>query len=328
MAPGLFCTSAFNTMLTSDIYPTMGISALAGVMVVAVFYMISQVFTNPRVSEWSKTELAQIGISAAFIVVTLALMNSFCTFQTGDLFQLTGATSQARPSMPVYNGAEAFLMNASAYSHNAIFAARYYLGAINQMESYSTWKCPIWCFFSIGGSGQSASPQAGGSYAAAGMNILLNSAAMSMFSGLMHVFLLRYVGSGIFLFLFPVALVFRSVPFMRGFGSAIFAVLFGLYIIYPAILGAFYATVAIPAFTPPDEGELASASANWAGGTGYSGYSVTGNDIANTASYAARAFVFAAILPNIALLAAAAAAAYVGRAMGEEIDLSRLTQMV
>ncbi|MFA5076828.1 MAG: hypothetical protein WC488_00150 [Candidatus Micrarchaeia archaeon] len=328
---GFFCSQDFYTVLNENIYPVSLLAGILAAMIIGLVFAASQALSDPKLSVWSRTEAVQLVMSAAFIFIMIVLLNSFCLFTVADMASIVGAASTSSAS--VYEGAEAYLLRAAKLSHVAILENRYYLGAINIEEVYSTWKCPLWCFLSIGGTGASTSPQAGASYMSSGFMLLMNSATLSFFSAFMHIFFLKYVGSGLFLFMFPIAIVTRSLPFMRGFGSILLAVLFALYVVYPSILAVLYATVGstdpdlinIPA--PHLESSL-KVSANAFSGGGYNGPEVQPGDMAFAAGISMKAFFYSVLLPTMALLGAAAAAAYVGRLMGEEIDLSRLTQMV
>lgn len=320
-----FCSANFFSLLTTQVYPITMIAGALAAILIGLSYAASQATSNPKLSVWARTEATQLVISAVFIIILLSTITSFCSFQTRDLNIFTNATSTI--SKPIYQGAEHYMKEAATYAHFAITETRYYMGVINVEEIYSKWQCPIWCFLSIGGTGDSVSEKAGTSYFTSGFMLLLNSSTMSFFSAFMHIFFLRYVGSGLFLFLLPIGLITRSLPYLRGFGSIILSVLFVFYVIYPTILAVYY--VSIPINIPEDrhnENDI-SVSGEWLSGT-YSGPSVHAEDLSNAAAFTIKAFFYAVFLPTAALLSSAAAATYVARLMGEEIDLSRIAQMV
>lgn len=339
MALATFCTAALSGYITGQIYP---ISVLAGVLfaiIIGLTYAASQATSNPKLAVWARTEIVQLVISACFIIVLISMIDSFCSFTAADIQSLTGVSEiYGDASKPIYDAAEEFLKKAANYAHGALITSRYYLGEINIQEVYSKWTCePIWCFLSVGGTGSSVSPQAGVTYYSSGFMLMMNSATMAFFSAFMHVFFLKYIGSGLFLFLLPIALITRSMPYLRSFGSIILAVLFVLYVIYPSILAAFYLFVDADINNDlqdeggvPQESTLRQSASGltWLTGTGYHGPKTEPDDLVKAAKVAFKAFIVAVFLPTAALLAAAGSAAYVARLMGEEIDLSRLVQMV
>ena len=328
--PQLFC-GTFSSL--EGFTPIMLSAAVLLFLLIGVVYMIGQVLNDPKLLVWCKVELVQGVISVIFIALFLYLINLFCTIRVGDVASLFGAVQgKADYSLSVYQGAEDYLRYASRIAYASTVTARYYIGSVEIMASYSTWECPIWCFFSVGGTGTQVIDGAGAAYMSAGFGLLLNSSMMAMFSALMHVFFLRYVGSGLFLMLLPIALIARSLPFLRNFGSLLMAVLFSFYVVYPLMLSAFYIvlfdSMAIPSI--PDENALAQAFSisGWLTGAQSSTVSVTSSQISTLAGITAQSFMHGVFIPTLCLITATAAAAYAARLMGEELDLSRLTQMV
>ncbi|MEW6528494.1 MAG: hypothetical protein AB1391_01250 [Candidatus Micrarchaeota archaeon] len=332
MDVSLFCSDTLPNFLTTEILPITMIAAVLFSMIIGITFALSQATSNPKLSVWSKIEIMQLIFSTAFVLILLEIIASFCTFSTNDIAMLTGSSAPT-PALPVYDGAEKYLVQSAAYSKVAMINARYYLGVINVQEMVSTWKCPDWCFLTVGGTGASASPNAGSSMFSSAFMLLLNSSLMSFMSSFMHIFFLKYIQSGLFLFLFPLAIITRSLPYLRTFGAVILAVIFAFYVIYPSILAAFYVSLS-DSMVPPvmkNEDELKQkdfdfGAALW--GDNPVKLSVSASDIGDVSNSAAKAFFYSVFLPTVALLATGAAATYVSRLMGEDIDLSRLTQMI
>ncbi|MBU0586205.1 hypothetical protein KJ780_01705 [Candidatus Micrarchaeota archaeon] len=328
------CGSSDSVM--NGVMSTAFLSLIILTLIIAISYAASQATSNPKLSIWAKTELVQMFVSAAFVLILIGVVNSYCSFHVSDIASIVQAPAQGSVdySISISQGAEEYLRGAAKFAYESTINSRFYLGAINQLESYSIWECPLWCFMSVGGTGTGQSPKAGVSFYSSGFNLLMNSSLGATMSALMHAFFIRYIGSGLFLFLLPLGILVRSVPYMRTFGSIILAVLFAFYVIYPVILTAFYISLYNPmmAAMPPQPNEHLLIQKGDAGGWLTGQYApnlhVTFSDLSNSASSAAQGFFFAFIIPNLALLAASAAAIYTARLLGEELDLSRLTQMV
>ena len=94
-------------------------------------------------------------------------------------------------------------------------------------------------FAGMGGNGFSFMPF-GGDYTEMGsLGMLINLNSTFMLVLLFELFSLFFFSSssGLFIFLVPLGLIFRSVPFLRGFGAALVAIGVGFYIFYPVLLG-------------------------------------------------------------------------------------------
>lgn len=336
------CSQTVPNMLSTQVSPLLLIASILFAMIIGLTYAAGQAMSNPKLLLWAKTEFVQLFFSAAFMFIMMGIISYFCYFTTADIGALTSVSSQP-VSVSIYKGAEDYLKEAANYTRIAVINARYHLGAIEVQQIYSTWTCPIWCFFSTGATGASVSPEAGASYLSPAFTLLLNSSLVSFFSAFMHVFFLNYVGTGLFLFLVPIAIITRSLPYMRSFGSLLLATIFALYVVYPSVLAAYYVALSgqisteitdlAAAGIPPDESklqqlELSALSSDWFLGTYELTVGAHAGDIPQAASLSAKAFFYSTFLPTLALLVAAGAAVYVGKLMGEEIDLSRLIQMV
>lgn len=332
-----FCTHTQSSLIVSGLFPITAITAFTFALIIWLTYAASHVTSDPKLSLWSKTEFVQLIVSVAFMFLMLSIVNSFCSFTTSDVAAITSGTPPSGYEYPIYAGALQYLNLSAYYAKTAMVSARYYLGAINLQEMYSTWECSIpggLCFLSVGGTGLSSSPEAGASYLTSGFQLLMNSSMMSFFSSLMHMFFLAYVGSGLFLFLLPIAIVSRSLPYMRTFGSLIFAVIFAFYVVYPAILAAYYVVLSdqllanLPAMMDESKLEEQGSASGFVSGSYSLSTKASAADISTVADVSAKAFFYGTFLPTLALIAASGAAVYVGKIMGEEIDLSRLMQMV
>ena len=67
-------------------------------------------------------------------------------------------------------------------------------------------------------------------------NGMLSAATVSELSVIFQIFTLLYIANGLFINFLPLAIVMRSMPFMRQFGGALIAIFVALYIMYPAMV--------------------------------------------------------------------------------------------
>lgn len=152
----------------------------------------------------------------------------------------------------------------------------------------------------------------------------------------------------------PLGIFLRSMPFLRTFGGVFIALVLSFLFIYPLVLGIFYLAkdaildagnnhvpktggVALDSYL--DETKITYlADARSAGESLQAvlggpewvkkNYFPDGDNFGGALLFSAYSFVAAVMLPTIALLASIASVSYISRFYGEEIDLSRITQMV
>lgn len=226
----------------------------------------------------------------------------------------------------------------------------------------------IFCIFGNalslgGGTGISASPDSGWAYLAPALSVSFNTLVFSYLSILNYLFILRYVYSGFVFFFLPVGIFLRSMPFMRGLGSLMISVTISFLFIYPLVLSVFYLDflssrilapeIHAPANTLPQDldrnrffgvgyyaREDVSTKVNILDAIDIGGLS---NDVfdfnrgafggTNDRSFeilqlSANAFLVGVFIPSVALLATLASIAYINRFLGEDIDLSRIVQVI
>ncbi|VVB98406.1 Uncharacterised protein [uncultured archaeon] len=327
------CTVMFQPggFLETAIYPAAAIAGIATAAIVAICYMVSQVMSYPRLSMWAKTEALQVVISAVFVILVVQLIQMSCTLDASSLSSvITANPSSTTPlSLSLFNASTYYLENVASYSHAVLATERFYMGRVNIAESYSLWECPLWCFFSQGGSGTSSLPESGKSYLTSGLMVGFNVALFAYLNAMMHIYFLGYINTGFFLFFLPLAIILRALPYMRHVGSLLLSVVFGFFVIYPLILASFSIALPAPTLPTPDESALTPGGGfgSWLSGD-VSITTITSDDMFKAMGYASLSFFHSIFILTMALLATAAASAYFGKLMGEEIDLSRIMQMV
>ncbi len=120
-------------------------------------------------------------------------------------------------------------------THLSITVMRYVLGVINIRATFSQSMTEV---PGIGSTGFSLSPLAGDWTMMGPLQMMLNLNTTFMLSLLFQYFSLAIFSSasGLFFFLVPIGLILRCVPYLRGFGGALAAIGVGFYILYPMFL--------------------------------------------------------------------------------------------
>lgn len=351
-----WCTD-FGGFFGETILPLVGYATFITSIIIALGYMVGRALSNPKVSLWAKTEILQLFISVFSVFFILATLNAFCGIQMDDVASVFGPPIPAAAPLNVYDAAQEYLREAALYSHNALTVVRYHLEAYTILSYLNAFICDFstgqigWgCLFGYGG--ESQQPLGGYGAVMAALNIFFNSTLMAHFTALNFLFILLVVYKGFAFIFLPLGVFMRSMPYLRSFGSLMMALAISFLVIYPFMLSVLYlmGTVLVdrPAFAPagidmseysenvfPDNSEGAGGgwsefAATLEGETGIrENYFYDGNEnVAGAISFAAYAFVAAVFMPSVALLATIASVAYLARLYGEEIDLSRLTQLV
>ena len=175
-------------------------------------------------------------------------------------------------------------------------------------------------------------------------------------STLNYLFILKFVFTGFVLFFLPLGIFLRAMPFLRTTGSLLMAVSLSFVFVYPLVLSVFYldfksCNILRPDVgggpdCPPPDGEAANVMAfsnedldgkvnAWDALTSdphaYNDVfekGLPGDQPFGVIKLAGNAFLIGVFIPTLALLSAAASVSYINRFLGEEIDLSRIVQMV
>ncbi len=355
----------FDGILDNVVLPLSIQASILTSIIIAITYMVGNAISHPKLLTWSKTEIVQVFVSISSIVLLTMIMTSFCSINVNDLGSLFGISGK---DVNLYQSAQAYLTNAAHYSHNAITVIRYHLEAYSVLSALNKFECDfnvggigLGCLF--GYSGVSYNPLGGYGVEQASLNLFFNSAIFSYFSAMNFLFILLFVYKGFVLLFLPLGVFLRSMPYMRSFGSLLIAVAISFLTVYPFMLSLFdlmsFQILDQPFYAPQDlvtydnaiidgkpgfknialkydESVFIDKSETWQSiasafsGTDYivDTYFPKGQNPIGAVAFGAYAFVACVFLPTAAMLATLAAVAYLAKFYGEEIDLSRILQMV
>jgi len=368
MVEAAVCSADFLDFLSSTIFP---IAAVAGVIagaVIAVTYMAGQALSNPKLTVWSKTEIVQLFISFASLLLLGSLFGFFCGLNMQGIASVFEIGYSGPPNM--FDAAENYLLSSAEYSHNALAAVRYHLKAYTILGYMGMFQCTslssglVIAFPFLSGCGYGYSGTSGlpfGGYAAlnTALNTVFNSTLMSYVMSLNYLIILMYIYRGFAFFLFPIGIFLRSMPYMRGLGSTLISVAIAFTIVFPFFLAVFdlmgdgifksdpslmnrdhlYDADLYPFTVNEDVFPENSAGVGISIGSGLdpdlarelyfqSPPGMSGPMTSEAIAFGGAAFIAAFFLPSVAMLGAIASVVYLGRLYGEEIDLSRIMRMV
>ncbi|VVC02620.1 Uncharacterised protein [Candidatus Burarchaeum australiense] len=355
----MFCaTGQFNGILQ--------LCALAGlgmIAIVAIAYMAGESLSNARVLTWAKAEALQVFASLVVVAVIFWVMAVMCDVRIDEVGALTGASipeiysgANAAQNLNFFNGSMVYLENLAGAGLSNIASLRYNLGAYEIRTSFNRYVCgDDTCLLSLSSTNEGVF--AGETFDLAITNNLLGLATVSYLSATFMYFTLLYIINGLFIQFLPIAIVMRSVPFMRQFGGALIAIFVSLYLMYPAMLVA--DSFVVRGFTYFSGG--ASIIDRTDGGGGCGGMDVFGGAVSCTQGrsesdldrtrplpsegsirdllpagapldapikFNTLIFLSSVFLPAVNFIVIAALARDLSRFLGEEADISRLGQMV
>ena len=229
---GVCASSSFDSV--------MGLAALATISTAAVIvlcYMFGEFFQNARMLTWAKSEVLQVFMSLVIVVVILGLSGTFCNLQIGDV----GSTFTGLPAIyanfanaNMCNASSIYLENMMAISDSNLRSLRYSLGSYEIRTTFRSMNCNAECWVAL--VSFDTSDYSGESALIAVTNNLLSTATVSYFTSVFQYFTLQYIYQGLFLSFLPLAIVIRSMPFMRQLGGGLVAIFVSLFILYPLLL--------------------------------------------------------------------------------------------
>jgi hypothetical protein len=326
---------------------------------------------NPRMLSWAKAEALQIFASLAVVCVVLFVLGMLCYMQVGELAGLTGVQGPLvykgqNGQYTLFEGAILYLEYLGTTSLAHISAVRYAMGAAEVRTTYTEYECDAICLYSMASS--TVAKYSGESVNLAILNNMLSTATVAQLGILFQYFILLYIAKGLFALFLPLAIIIRSVPFMRQFGGALIAIFISLYILYPAMIVAnaymapslakglypYYPEIELRSQGgPPSSCATVQAAFSESPGSASSIYlscvdaSPKEPDIrswgisnsrmedikpkvslSSTVKAGALIFIAAIFFPALNFIVIAALARELSRLLGEEADISRLGQMI
>ena len=368
MVEAAVCGPDFIDFLSSTIFPIAAAAGVLAGVVIALTYMAGEVLRNPKLAVWSKTEIVQLLISFASLLFLGSLFAFFCSLDmqgVASIFELeyTGPDNMFDAAENYLVSAAKYSHNALAVLRYHLKAYTI-LGYMGEFQCTSLSSGVVIAFPFLSGCGYGYSGTSGlpfGGYAAlnTALNTVFNSTLMSYVISLNYLIILLYIYRGFAFFLFPIGIFLRSMPYMRGLGSTLISVAIAFTIIFPFFLAVFdimgdgifksdptlmardylYDSELLTFIVNEDVFPENSKGVGASIGSGFdpdlakklyfeSKPGMSGPMTTEAIAFGGVAFIAAFFLPSIAMLAAIASTVYLARLYGEEVDLSRIMQMV
>jgi hypothetical protein len=335
-----------------NVYMAVGMTSL--ILVIALIYMIGNTLSIPQFTEWSKTEISQLFVSVLMFIIMIWFMNMMCGFGMGQFTKwVTGTTTAAvNPAtsenyviddyMTPMEAAKGYLEWAIAQTQLTTVMIRYDMGALNVRSTLSGFESQGW---GMSQNGISTAKHSGDYTIIGTENMLLNLNTSFLLSLLFQYISLLFFASanGLFIILIPLGLTIRSVPMLRGLGGAMIALGLGFYVMYPFMLAVLGVSLPIlyegaDASNVGGKEGMGTLSQGWEAENELSKASVfeyaDGEPpnpkfgIGTFAVLTAQNFIRAMFLPSAGLILAAVFIRELSMIFGEELNVSKLVQMV
>jgi len=343
--------STLSTFLENNIFFLIGLISLLSTSIIVIMYLLGSALSNAKLLVWSKTEIIQLIISVISVLLIIVIINGFCSISPDSIYALTSLSPNQQPhhinGSDLFEGATTFMIKSTNYTHTVLKIERFHLMAYDYLSMRSVWDCGgiLDCWgSSVGLSGKS---YAWAPYLSSGFNLAFNSALLSYISSLNFLFILQYINTGFVLLFLPLGMILRVTPFMRRLGSLFIAIAFSFMIVYPLLLTSFnllsgtifnYVDNSILSYA--DESKLmgfdfgdaymSSHNTDSPGSDSYLGKYIFKNGRKEGIAFqlVGRSLLVGIFFPTLALLASIASVGLVSKELGEEINLSRIVQMV
>lgn len=352
-----------------DMYSLSLLAAGISAMVMGLAYALGHFLENPKFTVWAKTEIFQVAVSVVLVFIALFLAglvgldpDSDLTINAGWIDTFTDSENQvtslySNPEIDeednVFEVSEKYLENMAFFSHRAVRASRAMMGAMDEFSKYTRTPCvPPWLMCLMGVNGVNVRPLSGAAAFVQSSNMLLYTSTTSYLTVLAQIFFLKFIQSGLVVVYLPMAIVLRSLPFMRQVGGALLAICISLFIVFPLLLfveSAFwnpYAWVEGDTWDKMNdfvsieakEDQLAYGDLFFGGVSGaewaftqeadYDADKLTIDYNEQLIALNSAAFLSSVFMFTFNIIAVSAAASLFARLLGAEVDLSRLVQIV
>ncbi|VVC01727.1 Uncharacterised protein [uncultured archaeon] len=171
------------------------------------------------------------------MLALLFILMMFCNIQVGEFQNMFGIYPKlfaSHNTESIYSSADLFLQNLQRLSIENMAALRYNLGVYEIRTTFTKYECDSTCLFAQ--TSLNIALYSGESMLLAVTNSLLSTATIAYLGAAFQYFTLQYIYGGLFLLFLPLAIVLRSVPFMRQLGGALIGIFVALYILYPLMI--------------------------------------------------------------------------------------------
>jgi len=347
----MFMAFAWNDVFSLSIF-----SAMVTGVTIGIVYAAGQLMQNPRFNVWAKTELFQVIVSIVLVFLALFLVGLIGLDPSADLVLDAGwitalsstdvTTVYENPQIgatdSVFDTDEKYLKNLAFFAHRSVRASRALMGSTDEMSKYTRTPCtPAILLCLMGVNGINVRPLSGAAAYMQTSNTLLFTSTSAYLTILAQIFFLRFIQSGLIIVYLPLAIILRSLPFMRPFGGALLAICFSLFIIFPMLLfveSIFwnpYEWVGGSTWNEVDDfvGDLEGQSEDTAYGdlfkqVGDWHFTDINSAVPSIIEITSSAFVCSTFLFAFNITVVSAASLLFARLLGAEVDLSRLVQIV
>jgi len=305
-------------------------------LLTAMIFMLGRALDNQSLINRAKTDLYQIMVTAAILVVFASFISGLCAIDATQ-FGLTA------PSL--FDASRSYFLYAQSVAFNSYISTVNSIMLLSGLSSLYVKGEPIKIGAYIG-IGMDMRPFAGFTSALGALNLLSNLTMLSVSITSGFITILNAIETWFLNLLLPAGVVLRCFTPTREFGGVLISIAIGLFIFYPLLFAFSYMLIGqLPPLPLPDTGgwleftlsELAIFSSTsilpfglivttlgqmlFIGG-------MAGDSIAEAFTQVGGALLPVFILPAINWIILVSIVKGISRVMGEEVDISSLTRLI
>ncbi|MFA5381645.1 MAG: hypothetical protein WC356_00640 [Candidatus Micrarchaeia archaeon] len=344
------CGYVFPSITENWLLPTI-IAALLALGIIIIIYMIGKLTENPRLNVWAQTEISQVILSIIIAALIFSGMYWFYT-ESSALTLSAGIYKGTSPYVggSIYETSCEYLSDLAEYSNDVMSLIRYNIAVANIRGSLNEFGCktdeidknPYGCAMAfLGGPSTSWNKYSSNYNYLSLFNTSLNIATICFFNTLFLLYLLQFIltADGFLFILLPAGIIIRTIPFLRGLGGSLIAIAVGLFLFLPfmitleALIFGDILQAEHSSFTYPDESSLENDL--WPISLGDLGEIIDWNTVPEFSTnleiiFKATTHIFLAgvFLPYLGFAGVIIVTRDLSKLLGEEVDISRLAQMV
>jgi hypothetical protein len=314
---------------------------LAGLLIssfiISLMYMLGKAMDNPALLNRARTDINQVIITAAMLVVFAALMNALCALD-GTAFGLK--------TVSLFDSARSYFAYAQSVAFNSYIDTTNSIMLLSGLASLyvnSADAIPIGLYIKMG---LALRPFSGFSAALGALNFVSNLTMLSVAMTSGYITILNVIQTWFLNLMLPAGVVMRCFTPTRDFGGVLISLAVGLFVFYPLLFGLSYLLLGQPdpvgmpsseGWFEPIIGQLAIFTASSVIPFGLVasvlGQLLTMGDLAGERVATSFGNVGASLLPVFILpainwIVLVGIVKGISRAMGEEVDISSLARLI
>lgn len=323
----MICTDPFSTYA-----PLVAIGSIFSIIISSLVYMAGKFTDNPRIIATARDSMVGVISTTIIMGLIVLLISLMCNLNIDDFVGFVQAfdpdptvyTDMQNTHVTIYSYSFYYLDWAKKVAYNDVLYYKNQIRNAIDQSSRNKWECQMLCI--IGGGGISSMPGMGYQYMIGIYSMLLNIATTGLLVIMSYIKFFVFVYVGLVDFLVPIAIILRTLPGTKSYGSSLLSVFIVLYLMFPMLL-VFNALVWRPIVSVLSTTVPIGSCSSAAPGTGFTGTMVTVAQN-NPIFISGLSFMTTVFIPALNTVLMVAAVRSLGRLVDEDIFTGKIFQMM